>query len=100
MDWFSRYVLSWEVSISLETTFCITALERALSQATPQIFNSDQGCQFTSQAFTSVLEAAGIAISMDGRGRGYDNILMELKDTLECRDFCLDNGEPLRKQIL
>jgi putative transposase len=77
MDWFSRYVLSWEVSISLETTFCVMALNRALSQATPEIFNSDQGCQFTSHAFTSLLEAAGIAISMDGRGRVYDNIFIE-----------------------
>ena len=77
MDWFSRYVLSWEVSISLETNFCLTALDRALQTATPEIFNSDQGCQFTSQAFTGMLEASGIAISMDGRGRAYDNIFIE-----------------------
>jgi putative transposase len=77
MDWFSRYVLSWELSNSLDTAFCVAALERALSQTTPEIFNSDQGCQFTSQVFTGVLEAAGIAISMDGRGRVYDNIFIE-----------------------
>jgi len=77
MDWFSRYVLSWEVSISLETEFCLTALERALQQARPEIFNSDQGCQFTSLAFTGRLKAAEIAISMDGRGRVYDNIFVE-----------------------
>lgn len=77
MDWFSRYVLSWELSNSLDTTFCVTVLERALSQATPEIFNSDQGSQFTSLVFTGLLEAAGIAISMDGRGRVYDNIFIE-----------------------
>jgi len=77
MDWFSRYVLSWEVSNSLETEFCLTALERALQQARPEIFNSDQGCQFTSLAFTGRLKSAEIAISMDGRGRVYDNIFVE-----------------------
>ena len=77
MDWFSRYVLSWEVSISLETEFCLTALERALQQARPEIFNSDQGCQFTSLAFTGRLKTAEIAISMDGRGRVYDNLFVE-----------------------
>ena len=77
MDWFSRYVLSWEVSISLETEFCLTALEGALLQATPEIFNSDQGSQFTSLVFTGRLLSAGIAISMDGRGRAFDNIFIE-----------------------
>ncbi len=77
MDWFSRYVLSWEVSISLDTEFCLVALEYALQQARPEIFNSDQGCQFTSLAFTGRLQAAEIAISMDGRGRVYDNIFVE-----------------------
>ncbi|MCP4398133.1 MAG: IS3 family transposase [bacterium] len=74
MDWFSRYVLSWELSISLDTEFCLIALERALQHTKPAIFNSDQGCQFTSQAFTGKLTAASIAISMDGRGRAYDKI--------------------------
>ena len=77
MDWFSRYVVSWELSISLETEFCLTALERALLQTTPEIFNSDQGCQFTSLVFTGRLRSAGIAISMDGRGRAFDNIFIE-----------------------
>jgi putative transposase len=79
MDWFSRYVLSWEVSIMLDASFCIEALERALSsgQGRPEIFNSDQGSQFTSGAFTGVLKSAGIRISMDGRGRAYDNIFIE-----------------------
>jgi putative transposase len=77
MDWFSRYVLSWELSISLETEFCLTALDRALRDTTPEIFNSDQGCQFTSLVFTEMLISAGVAISMDGRGRVYDNIFIE-----------------------
>jgi putative transposase len=77
LDWFSRYVLSWEVSISLDPAFCLTALEQALQQAKPEIFNSDQGCQFTSLAFTGRLQSAEIAISMDGRGRVYDNIFVE-----------------------
>ncbi len=77
MDWFSRYVLSWELSTTLETGFCIQALRKALEHASPEIFNSDQGVQFTSQEFTSILLSAGIKISMDGRGRVYDNIFVE-----------------------
>lgn len=77
MDWFSRYVLSWELSVSLDTEFCLNALDRALEQARPEIFNSDQGSQFTSQAFTDRLLSAGIAVSMDGRGRVFDNIFIE-----------------------
>lgn len=77
MDWYSRYVLSWEVSNSLDTFFCLAALERALQQDAPEIFNSDQGSQFTSEAFTSRLETAGIRISWDGRGRVWDNIFVE-----------------------
>lgn len=77
MDWFSRYVLSWSVSVSLEGDFCLEALDTALQHARPAIFNTDQGSQFTSVAFTSRLEAAGIVISMDGRGRALDNIFVE-----------------------
>jgi putative transposase len=77
MDWFSRYVLGWELSISLETAFCLEALEAALARGRPEIFNTDQGSQFTSQAFTGRLQAAKIAISMDGRGRCFDNIFVE-----------------------
>jgi putative transposase len=77
MDWFSRYVLSWELSISLETAFCLDALNQAFIKAKPEIFNSDQGSQFTSKAFTDVLNAQAVKISMDGRGRCYDNILIE-----------------------
>lgn len=77
MDWFSRYVLSWQLSITLEREFCLEALRRALMVSTPEIFNSDQGTQFTSEEFTGILKDAGIRISMDGRGRLYDNIFVE-----------------------
>jgi len=77
MDWYSRYVLSWEISISLDVEFCTEALERAFREGLPSIFNSDQGSQFTSEAFTGRLLERGIKISMDGRGRAYDNIFIE-----------------------
>ena len=77
MDWFSRFVLSWSVSLTLEAGFCIEALKRALRRAKPDIFNSDQGAQFTSGKFSAELEARNIAISMDGRGRCMDNIFVE-----------------------
>jgi len=77
MDWFSRYVLSWELSITLEKEFCLEALRRALMVSTPEIFNSDQGSQFTSEEFIGILKDAEIRISMDGRGRLYDNIFVE-----------------------
>jgi len=77
MDWFSRYVLGWAVSNSLDSSFCIDSLERALLVGSPEIFNADQGSQFTSCDFTSILEKAGVAISMDGRGRVFDNIFSE-----------------------
>ena len=77
MDWFSRYVLSWEVSITLESDFCVSALKAALSQGQPEIFNTDQGSQFTSVEFTDTLRKAGVQISMDGKGRVFDNIFIE-----------------------
>jgi putative transposase len=77
MDWYSRYVVAWEMDISLETAFCMQALNRALSDGRCEIFNSDQGCQFTSEDFTDRLAEKGIRISMDGRGRVYDNIFVE-----------------------
>jgi putative transposase len=77
MDWYSRYVLSWELSQTLEKYFCISALERALYHGQPEIFNSDQGVQFTSSSFLQPLLDRGIAISMDGRGRAFDNIFIE-----------------------
>jgi putative transposase len=77
LDWHSRYVLSWELSNTLDSAFCVAALEGALASGRPEIFNTDQGAQFTSRAFTGVLEAGGIAISMDGRGRALDNVFIE-----------------------
>lgn len=77
MDWHSRYVLSWQLSNTMDVTFCLRALEQALEKGGPEIFNTDQGSQFTSQAFTGRLEEAGVAISMDGRGRALDNIFVE-----------------------
>ncbi len=77
MDWYSRYVLSWALSITMDISFCLEALDEALSHAQPEIFNSDQGAQFTSLDFTGRLESAGIHISMDGRGRAMDNIFIE-----------------------
>jgi putative transposase len=78
LDWHSRRVLSWRVSNTLDTDFCIEALEEALQRfGAPEIFNTDQGSQFTSEAFTDVLKAHGIAISMDGKGRWVDNVFVE-----------------------
>ena len=77
MDWYSRYVLSWRLSNTLDGLFCLEALEEALAQGTPEIFNTDQGVQYTAQAFTERLELAGVAISMDGRGRWMDNVFVE-----------------------
>lgn len=77
IDWFSRYVVAWEVSNTLDDQFCVDALKRALQVGCPTIFNTDQGAQFTSHAFTDCLAAAGIRISMDGRGRALDNIFIE-----------------------
>lgn len=77
MDWFSRYVLSWRLSNTMEGTFCREALEEALSISRPEIFNTDQGSQFTSVKFTGRLEACGVSISMDGRGRALDNVFIE-----------------------
>lgn len=77
MDWFSRYVLSWSLSVTMDVHFCLEALDDALRKATPEIFNSDQGSQFTSIEFTERLRKAEVRISMDGRGRAFDNIFIE-----------------------
>jgi putative transposase len=77
MDWFSRYVLSWRVSNTMDATFCVEAVREALQCHRPDIFNTDQGAQFTSEAFTSVLTQCHIAVSMDGRGRALDNVFIE-----------------------
>src|SRR4029079_14037522 len=77
MDWFSRYVLAWRLSNTLAGSFCLEALDEALRRRRPEIFNSDQGSQFTAAAFTAKLQAADVAISMDGRGRAMDNVFVE-----------------------
>jgi putative transposase len=77
IDWYSRYVLSWQLSNTLDGGFCLDALYQALESGQPEIFNTDQGAQFTAHAFTGALETAGIRISMDGRGRAFDNIFVE-----------------------
>jgi putative transposase len=77
IDWHSQYVLSWRLSNSLESSFCIEALKAALELGCPEIFNMDQGVQCTNRLFTSRLEQAGVSISMDGRGRALDNVFVE-----------------------
>ena len=77
MDWYSRYVLAWRLSNTLDGRFCLEALEEALAGGKPEIFNTDQGVQYTATAFTGRLESAGVAISMDGRGRWLDNVFVE-----------------------
>ena len=92
LDWYSRYVLAWELSNTLDGHFCQVALHQALGQAQPEIFNSDQGTQFTARAFTAILEAAGVQISMDRRGRYHDNIFIErLWRTVKYEDIYLQN---------
>ncbi|MBI3944855.1 MAG: IS3 family transposase, partial [Armatimonadetes bacterium] len=77
IDWYSRYVLSWDVSVTMDGSFCLEALDAALCKGRPDIFNSDQGPQFTSEALTGRLQDEGIRVSMDGRGRALDNIFVE-----------------------
>jgi putative transposase len=90
LDWFSRYVLAWQLSNTLDCRFCLDALEQALLLGQPEIFNTDQGMQFTAQEFTAGLEKAGIRISMDGRGRALDNIFIErLWRTVKYEDLYL-----------
>lgn len=97
MDWFSRYVLSWAVSNTLDVYFCIEAVEKALKINRPMIFNSDQGSQFTSDLFTGRLLENGIQISMDGRGRVYDNIFVErLWRTVKYEDVYLKDYSNMR----
>jgi putative transposase len=77
IDWYSRYVLAWRLSNTLDGSFCLEMLDEALGRGRPEVFNTDQGVQFTAQAWTSRLEAAGVAVSMDGRGRCLDNVFVE-----------------------
>ena len=100
IDWWSRYVLAWEVSNTLDSTFCVAALERALRRGRPEIFNTDQGAQFTSREFTGRLEAAGVRISMDGRGRALDNIFVErLWRTVKYEDIYLKDYATMAEAV-
>lgn len=97
MDWFSRYVVAWSLSITLDADFCVDMLHTALKTATPEIFNSDQGSQFTSDEFTGVLKEHCIRISMDGRGRAFDNIFTErLWRTIKYEEVYLKEYEGVR----
>lgn len=92
LDWYSRYVLAWQLSNTLEGAFCLTALERAFQHGQPDIFNTDQGAQFTAHAFTGRLTEMGVRISMDGRGRALDNIFIErLWRSVKYEDVYLKN---------
>ena len=77
IDWYSRYVVAWRLSNTLEGSFCLEMLEEALARGRPEVFNTDQGVQFTAAAWTGRLERAGVAVSMDGRGRALDNVFVE-----------------------
>lgn len=77
IDWFSRHVIAWRLSNTLDGSFCLEMLEEALRSGKPEVFNTDQGVQFTAEAFTGRLESAGVAVSMDGRGRALDNVFVE-----------------------
>jgi putative transposase len=100
MDWYSRYVLSWAISISLDSTFCIEALEGALKMGFPEIFNSDQGSQFTSKDFTDELLTRSVKISMDGRGRVFDNIFIErLWRTLKYEEVYLKEYATVKEAV-
>ena len=98
MDWYSRYVLSWRLSNTLGTSFCINALEEALPLSRAEIFNSDHGCQFTSKEFTGRLLDEGIKISMNGRGRYFDNIFTErLWRTVKYEEVYLHDYENMKE---
>lgn len=94
LDWYSRYVLAWQLSNTLDGAFCLDALQQALCLSKPEICNTDQGVQFTAHVYTSTLEEAGIRISMDGRGRALDNIFIErLWRTVKYEDIYLQDYE-------
>jgi putative transposase len=94
IDWHSRYVLSWELSNTLDGSFCLEALETALSRGRPEVFNTDQGVQFTAEAFTARLQRAGVKVSMDGKGRCLDNVFVErLWRSVKYEDVYLRNYE-------
>src|SRR4051812_43787285 len=94
IDWYSRYVIGWRLSNTLDGSFCLEMLEDALRSGKPEVFNTDQGVQFTAEAFTGRLEAAGVAVSMDGRGRALDNVFVErLWRTVKYEDIYIQGYE-------
>jgi putative transposase len=96
LDWYSRYVLSWQLSNTMEVNFCVEALVKALEIGQPMIFNTDQGSQFTSKAFTGILLERGIQVSMDGRGRALDNVFVErLWRSVKYEDVYINDYESL-----
>ena len=98
IDWFSRYVLSWRLSNTLENTFCIEVLEEALLLSKPEIFNTDQGSQYTSMKFLSILKAREIRISMDSKGRALDNVFVErLWRTIKYEEVYLKDYRTMRE---
>jgi len=94
IDWYSRYVISWRLSNTLDGRFCLEALDEALAVSRPDIFNTDQGAQFTAREYTNRLEAAGIAVSWDGRERALDNVFVErLWRSVKSYDICINDYE-------
>src|SRR5262249_50275378 len=94
IDWFSRYVVAWRLSNTLDGSFCTEMLDEALSQGRPEVFNTDQGVQFTADAFTGRVESAGVAVSMDGRGRALDIVFVErLWRTVKYEDIYIQGYE-------
>ena len=88
IDWYSRSVVAWRLSNTLDGSFCLEMLDEALSRGRPEVFNTEQGVQFTAEAFTGRLVSAGVAVSMDGRGRALDNIFVEcLWRAVKCEDI-------------
>ncbi len=99
MDWYSRYVVGWEISNTLDAYFCLEALEKALLKNRPEILNSDQASQFTSNDFIEALERVGVRISIDGRGSVYIKIFIEhLWRTVKYEEVYLYNIKPLKRQ--
>lgn len=94
LDWYSRYVVAWRVSNTLEGSFCLEVLEEAFRHGCPEIFNTDQGTQFTAHKFTGAVEGAGVRMSMDGRGRALDNVFVErLRRSVKYEDIYLKDYE-------
>ena len=100
IDWFSRYVIGWRLSNTLDGSFCLEMLEDALRGGRPEVFNTDQGVQFTAAAFTGRLESAGVAVSMDGRGRALDNVFVErLWRTVKYEDIYIRGYETVAELL-